>query len=62
MKLLFKVEKVSATISQYDGSFRVKRICNDEAIMGELGVGVSTHVEQKVILFLFLVFYFACCL
>ncbi|XP_045810713.1 replication protein A 70 kDa DNA-binding subunit B-like [Trifolium pratense] len=32
-KLLFKVEKSSSTHVLFDGSFRVKRICNDASVM-----------------------------
>jgi hypothetical protein len=34
-KMLFKVEKISSVPLQFDGAFRVKRVCTDLAIMEE---------------------------
>jgi hypothetical protein len=33
--MLFKVEKISSVPLQFDGAFRVKRICTDLAIIEE---------------------------
>ncbi|MCH97877.1 replication factor A protein, partial [Trifolium medium] len=37
-KLLFKVEKVTSPGVLFDGSFRVKRMCNDPSILESFGL------------------------
>jgi hypothetical protein len=39
MKLLFQVEKSLTSDIQFDGSFRVKRVCNHEIIIAKFDVG-----------------------